>query len=85
MEEIFRDGSVRKCPFCGGTEMIEAYQTGYGAVAALSNKLGGVSLYHTICRSCGSVVRSYVRDPEKLLKRRDRDYYRKAPRSGGEP
>ncbi len=75
----YTDKFVQRCPFCGGTEMIEAYQTGYGSVTALSNKLGGVSLYHTICRDCGSVVRSYVKDPEKLLKRRDRDYYRRAP------
>lgn len=61
-----------KCPYCGGTEMIETYQTGYGAITALSNKLGGASLYHQVCRGCGSVVRSYVKDPEKLLKRKDR-------------
>ena len=28
--------------------------------------------YHSICRNCGSVVRSYVKKPEKLLKRKDR-------------
>ena len=36
------------------------------------HKLGGVSLYHSVCRHCGSVVRSYVKDPEKLLRRKDR-------------
>ena len=60
------------CPYCGGTEMIEACQGGYGSVSALSNKWGGAALYHSICRRCGSVVRSYVKDPEKLLKKRDR-------------
>lgn len=67
MENVFCS-----CPYCGGTEMIEAYQSGYATVSALSNKFGGVALYHSICRRCGSVVRSYVKDPEKLLKKRDR-------------
>ena len=61
-----------RCPYCGGTEMIECYQTGYGALTATSNKLGGRALYHAVCRRCGSVARSYVKNPEKLLKRRDR-------------
>ena len=60
------------CPCCGSTEMIECYQTGYSAVVAVSNKLGGRPLYHSVCRKCGNVVRSYVKDPEKLLKRKDR-------------
>lgn len=70
--EITRDRYVQTCPFCGGYEIIEAYQTGYGAATAVSNKLGGCAIYHSICRNCGSVVRSYVKDPEKLLKRKDR-------------
>ena len=63
---------ITRCPYCGGVEMIECCQDGYGAVTALSHKLGGRTLYHTVCRKCGSVVRSYVKEPEKLLKRRDR-------------
>ena len=72
MSEFYRDGYVSRCPYCGGTEMIETFQGAYGAVAATSHKLGGVSLYHSVCRHCGSVVRSYVKDPEKLLRRKDR-------------
>lgn len=60
------------CPICGGTEMIEAAQSGYAAIYALSHWFGGRALYHTVCRNCGTVVRSYVKEPEKLLKRRDR-------------
>ena len=67
MENIYR-----ACPYCGGTEMIEAYQGSYAVVTGLSHKMGGVILYHSICRRCGSVVRSYVKDPEKLLKKKDR-------------
>ena len=72
----YRDQYVFSCPYCGGSEMIETLQSAYGAVSAVSNKLGGVALYHSICRNCGSVVRSYVKDPEKLLKKRDRKYDR---------
>ncbi len=42
-----------------------SYQSAYGSVTAVSNRMGGVSLYHLICRNCGSVVRSYVKEPEK--------------------
>ena len=67
-----QDEFVKSCPFCNGTEMIESCQTGYATVSAVDNLLGGVALNHSICRNCGSVVRSYVREPEKLLKRKDR-------------
>lgn len=66
------DKYVKVCPFCNGTEIIEAYQGGYGAIVATSNKMGGVALYHSVCRQCGSIVRSYVKEPEKLLKKRER-------------
>ena len=73
MNENYRDEYVSRCPYCGGTEMIETFQTGYAAATAVSNKLGGRALYHAVCRRCGSVVRSYVKEPEKLLRRRDRE------------
>ena len=36
-----QDKYVLNCPFCGGTEVIESWQGGYGAVTAVSNKWGG--------------------------------------------
>ncbi len=72
MMEEYRDEYVKVCPWCGGSEMIEAYQSAYGALTATSNPLGGRPLFHAVCRRCGSVVRSYVKDPEKLLKKKDR-------------
>ena len=72
MNDFYRDAYVARCPFCGGTEFIETFQSAYGAVSSTSNKLGGCTLYHSVCRRCGSVVRSYVREPEKLLKKKDR-------------
>lgn len=66
------DRFVLMCPYCSGTETIEAYQDGYGCVSAVNNVWGGARIYHVICRDCGSVIRSYVKDPEKLLKKKDR-------------
>ena len=60
------------CPYCGGTEMIETVQDCYGAISPVGNAWKGAALYHSICRNCGTVVRSYVKDPEKLLKKKDR-------------
>ena len=66
------DENYDRCPYCGGTEMIECFQAGYGAISAVKHKLGGSALYHSVCRGCGTVVRSYVKKPEKLLRRKDR-------------
>ena len=70
--EVKRDKYVSVCPYCGGYEIIEACQDGYGAVYGVKNRLGSRTLYHSVCRSCGSVVRTYVKEPEKLLKKKDR-------------
>ena len=64
--------AVIKCPVCGGEEFVYAFQSGYGAVTSYEGMLKGSSLHHQICRTCGTVVRSFVNDPDKLLKRKDR-------------
>ena len=60
--------AVLKCPYCDGTEMIEAYQGGYAHIYAIDSSLRGSSLYHLICRDCGTIVRSFVKDPELFVK-----------------
>ncbi len=70
--EIERDRYVTRCPYCGSSEIVPAYQDGYAAISGVQNKFGSCALYHSICRNCGSIVRSYVKDPEKLLKKKDR-------------
>lgn len=72
MIDDYRDAFVTSCPYCGSSEMIEALQSCYGAIYTKSHTLGGCALYHSVCRKCGTIVRSYVKDQEKLLKRRDR-------------
>ncbi len=60
------------CQFCGGTEFVEAYQGGYATLTSKESAWLGANLYYVICRDCGSVVRSYVKDPEKLVKKKNR-------------
>lgn len=64
--------AVLKCPYCDGTEMIEAYQGGYAHIYAIDSSLRGSSLYHLICRDCGTIVRSFVKDPELFVKHKFR-------------
>ena len=66
------DIKISECPFCRGSEFLEAKQEAYGSLTSCESVWLGSSLYHVICRRCGSVVRSYVKDPEKLLRRKDR-------------
>lgn len=62
---------VTNCPYCLGTKFIEAKHQGYAEVYG-EGLFTSSPLYHQICLKCGSVVRSYVKDPQKLLKRKNR-------------
>ncbi len=68
MEKRTHSIVINNCPFCGGTEFVEGYQSGYGALTGTESLLASSTLYHIICRNCGSVVHSYVENPEKMLK-----------------
>jgi predicted nucleic-acid-binding Zn-ribbon protein len=56
-----------KCPYCGGTEFVTAKQTPGIESAKRPINVKGQWLYHIICLNCGTVVRSYVKEPKKLL------------------
>ena len=62
---------MERCGLCGYSEFIEARQM-QGEAYVSGEALFGQQLHHLICRHCGSVVRSYVEDPEKLLKKKNR-------------
>ena len=62
---------IERCPFCGYAEFIEARQVRAEAYVS-GESLMGQELKHLICRQCGSVVRSFVEDPEALLKKKNR-------------
>ena len=71
MERIKMGIEINSCPFCGGTELIHGEPTSYGTIYG-ENMLQGCVLHYIICRQCGSVVHSYVDNPELLLKRKNR-------------
>lgn len=61
------------CPYCGGTDFVTGKHTGYGSVMPEKDLLifRGQILYHDICSKCGTVVRSYIKDPEKFVGKKD--------------
>lgn len=63
-----------KCPYCGGTDFVKGYQAGNGGIVSTERPLTGTWLYHDICLDCGNVARSYVYDPLKLVKKKDRKF-----------
>ncbi len=64
--------TVMKCPVCGGEEFVYAFQGGYGALTSDESMFKTTTLRHQICTQCGTVVRSFVDEPDKLLKKKDR-------------
>ena len=69
-----KEVKIEKCPYCGGEEMIETVVGSYGGVA-LSPVSGGwryATLFATVCRDCGSVVRLFCKTPEKLYPKKER-------------
>ncbi len=58
------------CPFCGGSEFVKGIQGGHGKIFSIHSLIKSQCLIHVICTECGSVVRSYVREPEKLIARK---------------
>lgn len=74
---------VNKCPYCGGTVFVKSVQQYYGGVLGENEWAAGQPLRHVVCLSCGSVVLSYVNEPEKLLSRQHRKE-REAAKEGTE-
>ena len=56
------------CPYCGCEEVVIGRQRSNAKVEPLERHfvLREQELYHVICLKCGSVIRSYVKKPEKL-------------------
>ncbi len=62
---------IDRCPFCGYSEFIQARQVNPEAYVS-GETFFGQELKYTVCRHCGSVVRTYVEDPERLIKKKNR-------------
>ncbi|MCM1052863.1 MAG: hypothetical protein NC483_02670 [Ruminococcus sp.] len=62
------------CPYCGGKEFVKAKHNGYGNVYPASKRITTKEqkLYHIICLDCGTVVRSFVKNPRKLETKKDK-------------
>ncbi|MGT2682473.1 hypothetical protein [Streptococcus porci] len=54
------------CPYCGGSEMVRAQQDSYARLHKSTWSMAWQNLYHDICANCGTVVRSFVENPDKL-------------------
>lgn len=66
------DKFVKNCPYCDGIDFIETFHMGYGSVYSKDVLFSGTNLYHVICKNCGSVVRSYVKSTDRLVKKKDK-------------
>ena len=62
-----------KCPYCGSEKNVIGRQNGYACITA--NKaltFKEQKIFHIICLNCGTVIRSFVKKPEKLLTKKDK-------------
>lgn len=65
-----------KCPYCGSNKNVIGVQSGYASVSANKSLTFKTQiLYHVICLDCGSVIRSFVKNPEKLVINNDQMKY----------
>lgn len=62
-----KEVEIDKCPYCRNTNFVKGFQTSGGRVVK-STFVIGQNLHHIICSNCGSIVRSYVKNPNKLKK-----------------
>ena len=58
------------CPHCGGRETLAAKQEGHGAIYPRKGIFSfGKTLHHVVCKDCGTVIRSYIEDPQDWAKK----------------
>ena len=57
------------CSFCGNDVFMELTSSGYGGVQLQGATLGGELLYYSVCVKCGTVNRSYIKNPQKLVQK----------------
>ena len=54
------DKFLNACPYCNGMLTIDVFRGCCEPVCARNAPRYGGRLYYSVCRSCGSVVRSYL-------------------------
>ena len=67
-----KEVNVTKCPYCQGEELVKANLSAPYALSASINAWHAASVKAIVCRDCGSIVRMFVEDPEKMFKKKDR-------------
>ena len=67
-----KDVKIEKCQYCGGEEFIDGQMASYGGAYVTTGGFKNAALFATVCRSCGSVVRTYCKNPEKLYPKKER-------------
>lgn len=64
MEEV----KAEKCPHCGAAENIVGIQDDRARISAqVGVFMKNQPLYHIICLRCGTIIRSYIENPEKFI------------------
>lgn len=57
-----------KCTRCGCEKNVIGIQTNQGCICADTRLLlNRQALYHVFCLECGTVIRSFVKNPERLI------------------
>lgn len=56
------------CPFCGCSEYIEAHAANIANISKNpAFSLKKATIIYQVCISCGTIIRSYVKNPKDLL------------------
>ena len=67
-----KEVKIEKCQYCGGEEFIEGEEGSYGSVVVSTGGFHQQVLFAVVCRDCGSVVRTFCKNPEKLYPKNER-------------
>ncbi len=62
---------VDKCPFCGSERLLDGRMSSYGGVS-IDKGIRAVAVYAKVCLDCGKVAYLHVKNPEKLLPKKER-------------
>jgi len=61
------------CPYCDGTEFIEAEQRGECHAFRIGHIFKSSALIHVICKNCGSVIHTRVKSVESMLTKAEKE------------
>ena len=62
------DQYLNVCPYCNSMLTIDVFQGDREPICVSNDPFYGSKLHYSVCRNCGSVVRSYM-EPNKTQKK----------------